>query len=169
MLSVQEYLAAYHKYDDCQNDIIAYNRELLKEYPFLTPVNVWTGKIADDYDYTYTKMDEMPQGWRIAFGDDLLKDLKAELVKAKGLDEYYITQIKEKYGGLRWYDCGGTEEWYKVILPRYEYLSYRTCIHCGEPAEVITTGWITPLCIDCYNRDHKNEHYKTVKEWFKPL
>ena len=67
------------------------NRKLCKEYPFLLP-----DYPDPDYDYEYTKLDDMPDGWRIAFADDLLRDLKQELTKNGSMDGYCIDQIKEK-------------------------------------------------------------------------
>lgn len=90
----------------------------------------------------------MPHGWRIAFGEQLCSELKAELEKGDILDEYRIWQIKEKYGALRWYDNGNTKAGYD-ILSKYEELSARTCITCGKPATRITRGWISPYCDDC--------------------
>ena len=66
--------------------------------------------------------------------------------------EYYLMQIKEKYGGLRWYDNGfpqeGFEE-YRNWINKYEELSFKTCINCGKSAIGFTKGWITPLCKEC--------------------
>ena len=74
------------------------NKALISEFPFLLPRNRWTGNIPDDYDYSYTELDDLPDGWRIAFGLQMCKELKEILVKGGGLDAYRITQIKEKYG-----------------------------------------------------------------------
>ena len=115
MLTVEEYVKLdeknpkYNNYEGSEKDLAAmieYNKALVAEYPFLFPINTWTDLIPEDYDYSYTEMDCMPYGWRIAFGDDLLKELKDELIRWNYLDKYRIVQIKEKFGGLRWYDAG---------------------------------------------------------------
>lgn len=114
---------------------------------------------------TYTEMDAMEYGWRKAFGKQLLKDVKTEL-KSKGLlHKYRITQIKEKWGELCWYDSGGTKELFD-ILRKYERLSYRTCYNCGKPAKYRTVrGWILPYCEDCISQDDLDDrNYRTVKE-----
>lgn len=54
-----------------------------------------------DWDDSFTGLDEMPEGWRIAFGKQLCDELKAELERAGRLESYRILQIKEKYGALR--------------------------------------------------------------------
>lgn len=56
-----------------------------------------------------------------------------------------ITQIKEKFGGLRFYYDGGSEELEKLV-DEAERLSYRTCEVCGEPGKERGGGWIQTLC-----------------------
>ena len=129
-----------------------YNKPLLAKYPWLAPYNVWTGKPLEGYDYEYTRADDIPRGWRIAFGDQMIEELDQLLKKYNIEKEYRITQIKEKYGSLRWYDDGFPQEgWeeYKAWLYKYEDLSSRTCMNCGKPAIGFTKGWIMPLCKDC--------------------
>ena len=110
------------------------NQRLIERFPFLMPRNRWTGKVPDDYDYSYTELDSMPDGWRKAFGEQMCEDIREELVHAEYLDQYRISQIKEKYGTLCWYDFGCTERMLRDIIPKYEHLSARTCIRCGNPA-----------------------------------
>ena len=128
------------------------NKELLEKYPWLYPVSEYTGKRLENYDYSFTWMDDIPLGWNIAFGKQMVEELGALLEKYNYQDEYSICQIKEKFGGLRWYDNGfpteGYEE-YKEWLDKYEELSFKTCIDCGKPAKYFTRGWITPICEDC--------------------
>lgn len=139
------------------------NKQLVKEYPFLFPRNRWTDKVDEDYNYEYTELDAMPEGWRKAFGEKLCKELKDELVRVDYLYKYRISQIKEKYGTLRWYDFGNTKEGYE-ILRKYEDLSARTCIQCGKPATRITTGWIAPYCDDCI--DDALEYSVPISEFY---
>ena len=96
---------------------------------------------------TYTELDAMPNGWRKAFGIKMCKEIRTELLKKgiKALFKYRIIQIKEKYGELRWYDAWTTKEIMGVIA-KYEDLSQKICIVCGEKATKRTTGWISPYC-----------------------
>lgn len=140
-----------------KKSIMLRNKKLCKKYPFLIPRYAWTGKVVEDYDYSYTEWDGIPDGWRIAFGDMLLKELGAELKRCNFLDKYRIVEIKEKYGELRLYDNGvprGCNVW--DIIEAYTGLSRNICIECGRPDVAHTTsGWIIPVCKDCYN---KNEY-----------
>jgi len=119
------------------------NKELIKKYPFLLVRNRFSGKVQDGYDYTWTELDAMPEGWRKAFGLKMCEELKVALGDL--VDKYRIMQIKEKFGELRWYDAGSTKAAYDVIS-KYTKLSRSICIECGEPATKITTGWISPYC-----------------------
>lgn len=213
-MTTEEYLQLYRRSDENIRLIQEYNAKLIDKYPFLKPRNRWSDDIEEPYDYHFTEMDAMPEGWRIAFGDQLLEELEAELEKFNYQNEYRIMQIKEKFGGLRWYDSGvpigklsdvietvAFDDWKDApktdneniwrlvnkednkyiyehlkilekckvhdIINKYEILSEKTCIFCGKPAEVITTGWITPLCTECYKKHCDGEHYETVEEWFK--
>lgn len=141
-----------------------YNKQLVEKYPFLLPRNRGTGKVSHDYDYSYTELDDMPDGWRKAFGEQMCEEIKQELEEKGLLDQYRISQIKEKYGALCWYDFGCTKKILREIIPKYEKLSTRTCIKCGKPATRITLGWISPYCDDCCPI---GEYATYVDEYFK--
>jgi len=129
------------------------NKKLIKEYPFLLPRNRWTGEPSKDYNYEYTELDAMPEGWRKTFGLDMCKEIKEELVKYNYLNDYRIMEIKEKYGSLRWYDNGypaGSK--ISEIIDKYEKMSEDICINCGKPSKYYTKGWITFICEDCKNK-----------------
>lgn len=145
------------------------NKKLCKRYPFLIPYHRWYGKCmwgnknAWYYlpKYSYTELDAMPDGWRRAFGIQMCEELRKELIKFNYLDKYRITQIKEKYGELRWYDWGipkNSKIW--DIIDKYTELSRHICLHCGRPAEIINNcGWLEPVCDKCQekiNRRLKN-------------
>lgn len=98
---------------------------------------------------TYTEWDAMPEGWKKAFGNQYLKDLKRQLKKDKMLYKWRIMDLKEKYGSLQLYCNYGSNDLYKII-DKYEDLSYHTCIRCGKPATKLTECWICPYCDDCY-------------------
>lgn len=132
-------------------DKIARNKILVEKYPFLLPRNRFSGAVVQDYDYSFTELDDMPIGWRIAFGDAMLQELAASLGDYAA--KYRIVQIKEKFGGLRWYDNGvpAVSGAYEIIR-KYQYMSYYTCINCGQSATKISLGWISPYCDACAAR-----------------
>ena len=54
-------------------------------------------------------------------------------------------QVKEKFGGLRFYVDRATEKHYNYISVA-ENMSYRTCEECGNPGKRYTDGWHKVLC-----------------------
>lgn len=93
----------------------------------------------------------------------LIHDLIEELL-AVGWNKQ-IKQIKEKFGGLRFYIGNGSEEIFNIIS-KYESLSYETCEVCGEPGQNRNDcgwggrGWYKTMCDDHYiklKEERKNE------------
>ena len=124
---------------------------------------------------TYTELDALDEGWRNAFGIQICKELKRALLQDGGrklLHKYRITDIKEKYGALCWYDYGGTEETNKIIA-KYEYISWHTCIKCGRTADYFTKGWVEPYCkehlpdwIDPEDPEQVDKFYTKENTWY---
>ena len=157
------------------------NKKLCKHYPFLIPRNRWTDKPiwnkknknmrSYNAPYAYTELDAMPLGWREVFGEQMCEEIKNELVKYNYLDEYRITEIKEKYGQLRWYDFGVPKD-SKIydIVNKYTKMSEHICLRCGRPAEIINNqGWLEPVCDLCLQKERENtkklaEKYKKQRE-----
>ena len=63
------------------------------------------------------------------------------------------TQVKEKYGGLRFYYNGG-DEFIEGLVWMAEAISYRICEECGSPGTQNNTGWIKTLCSRCRDKDN---------------
>jgi len=64
------------------------------------------------------------------------------------------TQVKEKYGGLRFYIDGG-DKYIEGLLTMAEAMSYKTCEYCGSPGKPVTSGWIRTICENCKNNIDK--------------
>ena len=123
------------------------NKQLIERYPFILPQHSLSG--AHSTGFESTVLDDMPVGWRAAFGEDLCKEIMEELVRNNCVDSYQVLQIKEKYGELRWYSQGGTERIHREIVPKYENMSRRICIQCGQPATLVSISWFAPWCNAC--------------------
>lgn len=59
------------------------NRKLIEKYPFLYPRYKWSMHELEDYDYSFTELDEMPYGWRKTFGEEMCEEI-AEILKRCG-------------------------------------------------------------------------------------
>lgn len=76
-----------------------------------------------------------------------------------------IGQVKEKFGGLRFYIDGGTEE-HRHYIRFAEAMSFRTCEQCGAPGETRNIGWMKTLCVR-HHREHeqKTEMYRLPRKF----
>lgn len=139
------------------------NKQLIETYPFLRPRNVWSGRIVNNYDYTYTELDAMPEGWRKSFGLKICEELKEILLKNNSLKEYRIIQIKEKFGTLRWY-CNSSDKEIRKVIDKYEKISEHTCIFCGKDnVDIFDDGWISPYCDNCFIRKKERQRLRLQK------
>lgn len=122
------------------------DQELIMKYPWIravefrnepVPTNIWA-------------FPEIPEGWRASFIEDMCAEIDAELQTWTQLarDNYYLIQVKEKYGTLRWYDSTETPK-LEQIITKYEQISMNTCFVCGKPATLLSSGWILPYCDEC--------------------
>ena len=77
----------------------------------------------------------------------IIKDLISGAIEA-GWDRK-ILQVKEKFGGLRFYIGAASSEVHDLIRIA-EDLSYKTCEICGSTENVVTEGrWLRTLCDKC--------------------
>jgi len=59
-------------------------------------------------------------------------------------------QVKEKFGGLRFY-VGSAPSWIHDLISEAEEKSYTICEFCGEKGKLRSDlGWIITLCDACY-------------------
>ena len=87
-----------------------------------------------------------------------------ELDKAKEKMEHerghvpIASQVKEKFGGLRFYVQGAIDEHYHYISFA-ESMSYHTCEVCGAPGKRWTDGWHKTLCDIHAEMEGRSEEY----------
>lgn len=67
-------------------------------------------------------------------------------------------QVKEKFGGLRFYVQGG-DEYTQGIIAMAEMMSGKVCEECGEPGKTRHGGWIRTLC-----DRHESERQQKLNE-----
>ena len=138
-----------------------------KRYNFRYKLLIWIDeKLLDNIFIlpSYTELDAMEPGWRKAFGIQMCKDIRKQLWKEGNLFKYRITQIKEKWGEICWYDACASKEVHDIIN-KYERLSRNTCIVCGEPATKISDGWISPFCDEHFPKNSNVYQEKVDGKW----
>ena len=64
---------------------------------------------------------------------------------SEAIPQVIASQIKEKFGGLRFYFIGGNELT-RGAIELAETMSYRICEQCGKPGSPREEGWIQTLC-----------------------
>ena len=70
------------------------------------------------------------------------------------------SQVKEKFGGLRFYVDSATDE-QQAVIDFAESLSYHICELCGSTKDIgHTQGWITTMCKECYENHPKKDNFK---------
>lgn len=99
---------------------------------------------------------------------DLCENIEKELIKEEeNLDpkektvnllrdayRFRVTQVKEKYGSLRFYVGSATDKIFKLIK-KAEDKSCTTCEVCGTDAKLAQRdGWYATLCIDCAKKNN---------------
>lgn len=108
---------------------------------------------------------DVPNGWKKTFFKKLLFELIWYLL-IHNIRDYRIYQVKEKFGGLRWYD-NDLDINQKIILP-YADESYFRCVDCGALTPYKTTGWIVPMCGSCATKYNKIVKYDSDFEKYYP-
>ena len=135
------------------------DKKLVKAFPLL-------------YGDRNAPMQSTAMCWGFACSDgwfDIIWDLSSKLepLIQKFIDDNQDTelypkasQVKEKYGGLRFYMSCGTDEIFGLISEA-ETLSYKTCEECGKPGEERGGSWIYTHCDYC----HENWDGIRSKRW----
>jgi len=83
------------------------------------------------------------------------------LNKDGGNRKVVIAQIKEKFGGLRYYADGDVDEQMDGMIDFAESLSYTICEECGAPGKLRGGGWMRTLCDK--HEEERQARYKEMK------
>jgi|AGTN01.2.fsa_nt_gi hypothetical protein len=95
--------------------------------------------------------------WGFATGDGwepLVRELSVKLealivaLPKRQQSKYFVTQVKEKFGGLRFSLSKATPEM-SALLDEAEKKSFETCEGCGSPGTLRRGSWITVACDPC--------------------
>ena len=70
------------------------------------------------------------------------------------IEQVVVEQIKEKFGGLRFYYQGG-DEYISGLVTMAELWACHTCETCGQKGQRRSGGWVRTLC-----DEHEEEYQK---------
>ena len=140
--------------------------QIFEKYPFLVMRTPWDGHVIEDTEIT--EYDNCPVGWREIFLD-VIKVISSSYDNwtKKQKQDFYFTDIKEKFGALRIYTSFSTDKISNAI-EYAETTSAYTCIECGAQPQTKknriiwqTRGYILPFCKDCMMRKiyEKDSHF----------
>jgi hypothetical protein len=97
---------------------------------------------------------EVGEGWLPMIDElsaKLEEEIKQYIKENPGLDYYpRASQVKEKFGGLRFYMMTSTDKM-EEIISEYEAKSETICESCGKPGDIKGGGWLVCNCDECYN------------------
>ena len=127
----------------------------------------WGLSVGDGWYDLLDKLCALIQGhidWRIRsieltkkFNEDLAKDAETNFEDREPwmtrepraipepIEQVVAIQVKEKFGGLRFYYNGG-DEYIRGLTTMAEEMSYRICEVCSDKAAPTQGGWIRTLC-----------------------
>lgn len=93
-------------------------------------------------EFMVGKKGREPSDWDIERAEDVMEN--GVDVTAK-LDWIRVAQIKEKFGGLRFYYDGGDDEISGMVRMAESWASH-TCEECGNKGVTRGGGWVRTLC-----------------------
>jgi hypothetical protein len=115
---------------------------------------------------------ECGNGWEPIIRN-LSRELEAEILKEPESDRESLcaSQVKEKFGTLRFYMHSETEEMSKIIR-YYEEKSETTCEECGAKGQLRGGGWLKTTCKEHSNGQKAIKYKKSfsfhfITKWFK--
>jgi hypothetical protein len=129
-------------------------------------IDILCGLLTNDYrsaqsryDFIKDKVDQ-PQweGSKKIVTQEMIDVAKAKLDE-ETLKVPVASQVKEKFGGLRFYVQAATDKHYSYISFA-ESMSYRTCEECGAPGKTYTDGWHRTMCDIHAAMDGREEEYE---------
>lgn len=118
------------------------DRQLCEKYP-----KIFANRNGDPKETLMYWGFECGDGWYDLI-DRLCSNLQWNTDKNNHTGKYpqvVAVQVKEKFGGLRFYVDRSTDV-QEAVIGFVENLSYHTCDVCGAPGKQRGSGWVTTRC-----------------------
>jgi len=114
-----------------------------------------TKKLNDEFEFFHPELPptenlmcfgfECDDGWFDLIWK-LCEDIRTEL-KVNPMD-FLVMQVKEKFGGLRFYPGFASDKIFDLI-DEAEEKSYEICETCGKPGKITGGNWVKTSCEKC--------------------
>jgi hypothetical protein len=120
--------------------------------PASSPIDVDTFMVNDDSALSQI-VARIPSGWGrwIDVGPGwhaIIIELDEAI--AKHFPDYEVHQVKEKFGGLRYYCSVDADETVDALITQAEARASSTCESCGGPGRLcVDRGWYKTTCASC--------------------
>jgi len=128
-------------------------------------IDTLCGMLTSEYRGAQSRYDHLAEVGigNVLYGTKTVTQEALDEAKTK-LDEETLkvpvaVQVKEKFGGLRFYVQAATDKHYNYISFA-ESMSYVTCEECGNPGKTYTDGWHMTLCDIHAAMNGKEEEYE---------
>ena len=127
---------------------------LCKKYPKIFKLNIDAIYNSANKDFQpYSPIElfgiECGDGW-FDILDVACSQIQSIIDYSKGkIPQVIAEQVKEKFGGLRFYFYGGDSAT-SAVVDTVEQLSYRICERCGKPGKQRGGYWIYTRCDECH-------------------
>ena len=92
---------------------------------------------------------------------DWKNEQKEKFNRGEGCPQVVVEQIKEKFGGLRFYYQGGDDIIDGMVRMAESWADY-SCEECGKPGKSRRGGWVKTLC-----DEHEAERQKRYEDMAK--
>lgn len=100
----------------------------------------WT--LFDEYN---SMVKNVSAEWIESRKADVLDEPPAWRINTNPIHQVVATQVKEKFGTLRFYHNGG-DDMIDGMVYMAEEMSSRTCEVCGNPGKTSGSGWLKTTC-----------------------
>lgn len=142
----------------------AFVKELETQYPEMYH-NVYCGISINEGWFEIVRQMSAIMHHHVKYNNErrarLLVDNKYNQTIPEELSFPEVHQIKEKFGGLRFY-ADGTDEFCEGVIRMAEAMADITCEYCGKPGKHRSGGWVKTLC-----DEHEAERQSRMKERFE--
>jgi hypothetical protein len=126
------------------HEVIDLGKKLKTDFPEMFPQNIYVEIGSGWNTLVYTLCNAI---------DSYLENVNPyrERKKLEKVPQVVVVQIKEKFGGLRFYYDGG-DEYVRGLCDMAERTSYVTCEQCGNPGVLRGGYWMHTAC-DIHSRE----------------
>lgn len=134
--------------------------ELIEQYPWLNPREDWSDDYIQFEDGEYwTLIDNLPEGWKEGFIEDMLAEIDEVLNEYDCVEDYRILDTMEWQGELKWKHAGfpfEAKDDLDKIVKLYKKVSMETCMECGRAGKAYQVNGNIIIACDLHKPDESD-------------